>query len=185
MIHSFTCKNFYSFKEETTLSFVVNKNVSRNDGYFTTRSSTRLSKVETVIGPNASGKTNLLKILPFLKWLIIDSFNTKPEDPIVIQPFVFGKAKNKPSDLSVVFEIEGNIYTYLFSLTKERILFEELRLSSFVNKKKSTRKIFSRTWNPKSNIYKFEGGKFGLPKGFENGDLLRKNASIVSAAARL
>ncbi|MBU3978770.1 ATP-binding protein [Patescibacteria group bacterium] len=183
MIHSFSCKNFYSFGEETTLNFVVNNNVPENNGYFMTPSGIRLSKVETVIGPNASGKTNLLKILPFLKWLIIDSFNAKPEDPIVVKSFAFGEAKNEPTYLSVVFEIDEKVYTYEFVITKEKILNEELKLTSFVKEKKSTKKIFSRNWNEKENRYDFDGENFELPKGFEN--LLRTNASVIGTAARL
>lgn len=183
MIHSFSCKNFYSFRETTTLDFEVNNNAPANSGYFITTSNTRLSKVETVIGPNASGKTNLLKALPFLKWLIIDSFNTKPEDPIVVQSFAFGEAKDHPTELSVVFEIEGKVYVYTFTLTKQKILTEELKLTSFVKEKKSSKKIFSRTWNNETNQYDFEGENFELPKGFEN--LLRSNASVIGTAARL
>src|SRR3990167_11301397 len=107
MIHSFSCKNFYSFGDPATVSFVVNDNAPQNNGYFTAASGSRLSKVETIIGPNASGKTNLLKVLPFLKWLIIDSFNMKPEDPIAVQAFAFSDEKDQPTELSVVFEVDG------------------------------------------------------------------------------
>ncbi len=183
MIHSFSCENFYSFLGKATLDFEVNSNAPDNNGYFMTKSGVRLSKVETVIGPNASGKTNILKVLPFLKWLIIDSFNIKPENPIVIQSFAFGNAKNKPTNLSVVFEIGEKIYSYSFTLTKEKILGEELKLTSYIKEKKSTKKIFSRSWNSKTNKYDFDGSNFALPKGFEN--LLRSNASVIGTAARL
>ena len=183
MIHSISCKNFYSFGEETFLDFEVNGNAPENNGYFVAKSGVRLSKVETVIGGNASGKTNLLKVLPFLKWLIIDSFNMKPENPIVVQPFAFGDEKNQPTELSVVFEVDGKIYTYAFVITKEKILNEELKLTSFAKEKKSTKKIFSRSWNEKDSRYDFEGDSFDLPKGFEN--LLRSNASVIGTAARL
>ena len=183
MIHSFSCKNFYSFEEFTALNFEVNKNAPENNGYFVTKSGVRLSKVETVIGGNASGKTNLLKVLPFLKWLIIDSFNMKPENPIVVQPFAFGAEKDMSTELSVVFEVDGKVYTYTFVITKEKILSEELKLTSFAKEKKSTKKIFSRSWNEKESRYDFEGDNFELPKGFEN--LLRSNASVIGTAARL
>ncbi len=183
MIHSFSCKNFYSFGELTTIDFEVNNNAPQNDGYFKTVSGSRLSKVETVIGPNASGKTNLLKVLPFLKWLIVDSFSAKPEDPVVVEPFAFGEAKNLPTELSVVFEIDGKVYTYSFELTQKQILTEKLVRSNFVKDKKGTQKIFSRRWDETQNRYVFEGSSFGLPKSFEN--LLRSNASVISSAARL
>ncbi len=183
MIHSFSCKNFYSFEELTTLDFEVNNNAPENNGYFKTGSGTRLSKVETVIGSNASGKTNLLKVVPFLKWLIIDSFNTKPEDPIVVQPFAFGEAKNQPTELSVVFEVNEKVYTYSFTLNKERILSETLVVSSFVKEKKGNKELFARTWNTKTGLYDFKGENFNLPKGFEN--LLRSNAGVIGTAFRL
>lgn len=183
MIHSVSCKNFYSFKELTTLDFVVNKNAPENGGYFLTKSKTRLSKIVTVVGPNASGKTNLLKMLPFLKWLIVDSFKTDPEAPLPVKPFVFSDSSINPIELSVVFEIEGKIYTYEFSLTGQKILTEKLMLTSFFKEKKSTKKVFSRIWNDKEDRYDFDGNKFGLPKAFKN--LLRTNSSIISTAARL
>ena len=139
MIHSFSCKNFYSFGESGEVSFVVNDNAPQNNGYFTATSGSRLSKVETIIGPNASGKTNLLKVLPFLKWLIIDSFNMKPEDPIAVQPFAFSDEKDQPTELSVAFEINGKEYNYSFVLNKQKILSEELTAIEFVKEKKEVR----------------------------------------------
>src|SRR3989344_54621 len=183
MIHSFSCKNFYSFLEEATVDFEVNDNAPKNNGYFTSPSGSRLSKVEAVIGANASGKTNLLKILPFFKWLIVDSFTMNPDAPIALQGFAFGEDKNQPSELSVVFEIDGKIYSYSFILDKKKILSENLELTSFVKEKKGTKQIFSRIWNKETNRYDFEGENFGLPKGSEN--LLRSNASVISTAARL
>jgi hypothetical protein len=183
MIHSFSCKNFYSFEELTTLDFEVNNNAPENNGYCIAKSGTRLSKVETVIGPNASGKTNLLKVLPFLKWLIVDSFNTKPEDQIAVQSFAFGDAKDKPTELSVTFEIDEKLYTYTFTLDKQRILSEELSVIGFVKEKKGNKKLFTRTWNTSTNQYVFEGENFGLPKDFE--ELLRSNASVISSSFRL
>lgn len=183
MIHLFTCENFYSFSGKTTFSFKVNNNAPKNNGYFTTPSDNRLSKTETVIGANASGKTNLLKVLPFLKWLIVDSFNRKPGNPIIIRPFTFGEEKNKPTKLSVVFETNKKIYTYKIAITKERILSEELKATSFVNEKKSTKKLFSRTWDQKKGHYNFDGENFKLPKGVKN--LLRANASVISTTSRL
>lgn len=183
MIHSISCKNFYSFGEETSLVFEVNGNAPDNNGYFVAKSGVRLSKVETVIGPNASGKTNLLKILPFLKWLVIDSLvKSKPEDLIVVQPFAFGEAKDQPTELAVVFEIDGKVYSYSISLNKQKIISEELKLTSFVKEKNSSKKIFSRSWNETKSHYDFSGDNFGVPN-LEN--LLRKNASVIGSVYQI
>ncbi|MBU1000475.1 ATP-binding protein [Patescibacteria group bacterium] len=183
MIHSFSCKNFYSFQKNTTVSFVVNENAPINNGYFKSPSGARLSKVETVIGPNASGKTNLLKIVPFLKWIILDSFNINPSAPIPLQPFMFNGLKNKPTELAVEFEINGNIYLYEFVLNNNRILSEELKVKNKTKQRVTYKMFFSRHWNEENEKYNFEGKNFGLPRGFEN--LLRSNASVIGSASRL
>jgi len=181
MIHSFSCKNFYSFTDLATVSFVVNEKAPDNNGYFVDPSATRLSKVETVIGPNASGKTNLLKVLPFLKWLIVDSFIGNPSNSLPVKSFLFSKLKNDPSELSVDFEIGKNIYTYKFVLNDQKILAEELRVKSKSAQKVTSKKIFSREWDEKTGKYLLDDKSFNLPKEFP----LRANASVVSTAIRL
>lgn len=177
MIHTFSCKNFYSFNKKTFVSFVVNDKAPDNDGYFRATSGLRLSKVESVIGPNASGKTNLLKVLPFLKWLIVDSLK-KPSKSLPVRPFVFDKGSNNPIELSVDFEIDGSIFTYSFALTSSRILSEELKVRNKSKKKITSKKLFSRSWNDKVGKYEFDGIGFSLPKGFEN--LLPATGSIIA-----
>ena len=183
MIHSFSCKNFYSFDGLTTVDFVVNEKAPDNYGYFTTSAKSRLSKVETVIGSNASGKTNLLKVLPFLKWIITESFNIDPKAGLPVKSFMFGEKENEPIELSAVFEISGNIYTYHFALDDKKILSEELKVKNKSNKKTTSKKIFSRHWDNSAKKYILDDKNFHLPKGFENS--LRPNASVVSVAVRL
>lgn len=180
MIHSFSCKNFYSFGDETKVSFVVNEKAPNDFGYFKSASGTRLSKVEAVIGSNASGKTNLLKVIPFLKWLIGGSINLKPTDPIPLQPFMFDGKNEKQTDLSVEFEIDGDIYIYEVSLKISKILTEELKVKNKTKEKVTTKRIFYREWNESASQYNFDDKSFGLPKGFESS--LRTNASVVGTA---
>ncbi len=182
MIHSFSCKNFYSFSDLATVSFAVNDKAPVNNGYFTVLSGNRLSKIETVIGPNASGKTNLLKALPFLKWLIMDSFSINPSAPLPVKPFMFGEQKNKPIELSADFEINSNIYTYAFVLDEKKIILEELKVKNKPNQKETSKKVFSRQWNNESGKYELDDKRFNLPKEFKNS--IRTNASIVSVAVR-
>jgi AAA15 family ATPase/GTPase len=165
-----------------TADFVVNEKAPKNNGYFLANSGIRLSKIEAVIGANASGKTNLLKVLPFIKWLIADSFNINPSAPMPVKPFMFGEQKNKPSELSVDFEINGSIFTYSFVLNEKRILFEELKVKNKIKQKMTSKKIFSREWNDKKGKYDLNDKAFDLPSGFEKS--IRSNASIVSVAWR-
>jgi hypothetical protein len=161
----------------------VNDKAPKNDGYIEAPSGTRLSKMEVVIGPNASGKTNLLKVLPFFKWLITDSFVHNPTAPIPVNSFAFGEKKNEPIELGVDFEIKGNVYTYFFILNDKQILKEELFIKNKTNIKVTSKKIFSREWNSETKKYSLEDKNFHLPKDFES--LMRMNASIISTAMRL
>ena len=183
MIYSFSCKNFYSFSGLTTVDFSVNDKAPMNNGYFTTPFENRLSKVETVVGANASGKTNLLKVLPFMKWLIINSFNMNPEAGLPVKSFTFGEQKNKPTELSVDFEVNGNIYTYSFVMDAKKIISEELKVKSKSTKNVTSKKVFSREWNDETKKYDLDDKAFNLPAKFQ--ELLRTNASVVSAAIRL
>lgn len=181
MIHSFSCKNFYSFSDLATVSFVVNDKAPLNNSYFRVSSGNRLSKVEIVVGPNASGKTNLLKVLPFLKWLIVHSFKIAPEDILPVKPFLFGESKNNLTELSSDFEIAGNIFTYKITLTDKRIFTEELKVKNKTKEKLTSKKLFSREWDEKEKKYILEDNGFHLPKDIP----LRSNASVISTAIRL
>ncbi len=183
MIHSFSCKNLYSFGDLATVNFVVNDNTPENNGYLKDGSGTRLSKIEAIIGPNASGKTNLIKVLPLLKWLIVDSFNSKPEAAIPVKPFALGKKKDELTELSVVFEVNSKIYTYSFSLNRKKIISEDLKLKNKTKNRVTSKTIFSRSWDDKNGRYVFSSKTFKLPGGFEG--VLRNNASVISTANRL
>ena len=158
----------------------MNEKVPNDFGYFKAPSDTRLSKIEAVIGSNASGKTNLLKVLPFLKWFISGSVNLKPSDPIPMQPFMFYGKTEKQTDLSVEFEINGSVYNYEFSLNTTKVLSEQLRIKNKTKEKVTSKRIFSREWNEKTKQYDFDDKSFGLPKGSESS--LRSNASVMGTA---
>lgn len=181
MIHSFSCKNFYSIGDLVTVCFIVNDKAPISNGYFKTPAGTKVSKVVTVIGPNASGKTNILKVIPFLKWLIVDSFNMPPSAPIPVIPFMFNSDKSIPVELSVEFELNNEVYIYTFVISKERILNERLEIKNKTNKRITKKILFAREWNPHTKLYSLEGKNFEFPKGFEN--ILRSNASVIGVAS--
>jgi len=126
MIHSIKWRNFFSFAEENEISFVVGKAMPEDYGSFYTPGGTRLSKIIAVLGPNASGKTNLMKVLPFLCWLMLDSFQAgKLEKKLNFRPFLFHK-KVQSSMMEIEFECDGILYRYHVTFTEEKILTEML-----------------------------------------------------------
>ena len=184
MLHSFSCENFYSFKDEVIVDFTVTASAAKTESYATVESHTRLSKILTVIGYNASGKTHLLKVLPFLKWFLVDSFAVNPKKLNPVQPFLFGNSKYKPSRITTTFEIVGNIFTYCLELDTQKIILEELKIRNKTKKRSTIKTLFLKTWDAKKNSYHFQDIGFDLPK-VDDETWLRANASIISTAFRL
>ncbi len=181
MIHSVKYKNFFSFKNEGELSFVVNDNAPKTEKYIDFKEEERLSKVLAVFGHNASGKTNALKTLSFLQWLIIGAYTEKPDEKIPVFPFEFVKEK-EPVEVSVEFSIEKKIYFYSVSLTREKI-FKEILRKKIIRKNARFSTLFERIWNDKDGSYSHWKDNFSLGAKFKN-KLLRKNASVLATSIR-
>ncbi len=183
MIHSFKCKNFYSFQDEATVDFIVDKNAPNNNSYAVSKSGTRVSLIEAVIGPNASGKTNLLKPLPILKWLIVDSWNLNPTAGLPVKSFIAQTSKTTPTELSVVFDIDNITYEYEVTLTEIQIFYERLTKRTKSKQRVTKKTLLLREFDENSNDYKVDFKGFGAPAGFSK--LLRNNATAISTALRL
>lgn len=175
MIHKFSLKNFYSFKDENEVSFIVDKNAPKTDSYAKNAFDVRINKTAAVLGANASGKTNLLRVLPFLSWFIKDSFALKPDKEIPVEVFFFNK---NPLALSVQFEIEKIMYEYNLKLAENKVVLEELSFKKKGNIQYS--KLFKREWKNKTKKYVFKDYNYKLPASFEK--LLGDNSSVISTA---
>lgn len=179
MIHSFTCENFYSVKDKIEVDFTVGDNAPDKLCYAKT-AGVRVSLIESVIGPNASGKTNILKVLPFMQWLVVNAYTDDPDHNLPVRPFGHIYEKNsEPSKLAVTFSIDDRLFTYSFSLNRERILSEKLNEKSRTNERKTTKLLFSRVWNDEKDEYDLNDRVFGLTQ-----EQLRKNSSVVATAFR-
>lgn len=176
MLLSYKFSNFYSFLDPTEVSFRVNRHAPDDNFSFNTDSNERVSKVLAILGPNASGKTNLIKPVAFLKWFLDASFQADPKGPIPIEPHF--SAKDQPSTFEFEAEHDGFLWRYTLELTKERVLKETLH-------KKSSRLfsyVFVREWQPDTKTYTVKQNDFGmLPAEAQK---VRENASLISTAAQ-
>lgn len=182
MIHTFSLENIYSIDKEMSINFLVDKKFQADNSVTTTQSDSRVSLVEAIIGPNASGKTNVIRGLSFTSWLIKDSFDLSPDRQIPFKQFMTMESNKKPSKLAVTFEMESDIYTYSFKLSRKRIFSENLKMRNFTNQNLTTKKIFERKWNSKNSTYTLSAPGMTLPRGFR--ETLRENASLISTAYR-
>lgn len=178
MIHSFTCENFYSIRDKVEVDFAVGDNAPTKTSYVKIPTDGRVSLVEAVIGANASGKTNVLKVLPFMRWLVVDAYTDDPDADLPVQPF--GQSnKSKPTQLSVIFSIDERLFTYAFTMNPSRILSETLSERSKTTQRSTLKVLFSREWDDEKEDYKVNDKVFDIAHV-----KLRKNSSVVATAFR-
>jgi len=177
MLHKYRFKNFFSFAGETEVSFLLNRQAPTTDLVFESPTGARLSKVLAAIGPNASGKTNVLKPLAFLNWFVAHSFTaSKPEDEIPIQSHFFSDEKD--SEFEIEFENEGQYYRYSLVINPERVVHESLHLKT----SKFFSYIFRRDWSDMDSSYEIRQQKFGFAA--REAAKVRPNASLIATAAQ-
>jgi putative AbiEii toxin of type IV toxin-antitoxin system len=174
MIHRLIIENLYSFKDRTEIDFTVPQNAGQEDIYATEPDGSRLNLITAIFGPNASGKTNLLKALGFLHWFICASADRKPGEAILgAECFAFSQPIERGCDLALQFSFDGRLYWYRVRTTGTRVLEESLHV-----KKTRFNYIFERSWDEKNKQYSSKFQDFGdharLP--------LRENASVISTA---
>ena len=95
MIAEFKVKNFYSLRDEQTLSFIPTNDDSSRDIYTEeVADGVYLLKIGCIYGSNASGKTNILKALDFFSHFMVDSSLDKG-DEIEVVPFLLDVVSDK------------------------------------------------------------------------------------------
>ncbi len=129
MIQEFSVKNFTSIKDRQTISFVANKRMESGAEEFLcidVTESVKLLKLAILYGYNASGKTNLLIALSFLRDLAVKGRETKDKE-IGFIPFKFDNDTVKqPGEFNLIFYIDKIRYHYSIKLDNKRIHSETL-----------------------------------------------------------
>lgn len=185
MIHSITVENFQSLARKTTLDLTTNKKASeRNAAYAEGTDGSRIILIQALIGGNASGKTTMLKALAFIKWLQVDSFRWNSERGLPIKGFAGNKKSLKtPTSIAVVFELDDDIYEYKVTTSKERILSESLNITGLNNIRRTSKRVFLRSWNEETKSYDVKDSYFKLKEPYWVSDELR-STSVIAAASK-
>ena len=181
MIHSIKVKNFYSIDSEQTVSFVAGKKTVMNNSY-TKSAGEQVSKVNLFIGSNGSGKTNILKALSFVGWLLSSSFAHPVSSELPFKPFFDSK---ESSSIEVVFENKDKIFTYYVEFNRLQILEEKLLVNQIIETRRTDKLLLSRKYELESDSYRFEGDPLAV-KLFSNSIVFleRKNSSVVAIGAQ-
>ncbi|HHB93929.1 MAG TPA: ATP-binding protein [Campylobacterales bacterium] len=123
MIINLKIRNFKSIKDEISLSF---EPVEKEDDYYIyEHNNQKILKMLMIYGQNASGKTNILKALEFLRDFIFSAPINK-NDKINIKPFLFTKDIKNDSYFEIEFLQNGIKYLYQLTVSDVEVIDERL-----------------------------------------------------------
>ena len=129
MIQEIKIKNFLSFKDEVELSFEATKDTTFDSNHVVeVAPGVRLLRFMMVMGANASGKSNLLWAIEFLRkfW-----FQQKRhiDEPTGVQPFILDSETPKEcSEFEIRFWTNGVKYWYVLKLDVDKVHEERIYL---------------------------------------------------------
>lgn len=134
-----------------------------------------LVKSAAVYGANASGKSNLIKAIGFMRWFIINSSSrTQITDLINVDEFRLStETTNQPSFFEIVFLLNRKIYRYGFELNEKKVISEWL----YYTPNSKEYKYFDRDEQKIKVLTKFPEGKLLESK-------TRQNALFLSVVAQ-
>ena len=138
--------------------------------------SVKLLPVGALYGANASGKSNVLGALQFMRDAVSDSQRAwTPDGGVPRDPFAFGLQKNQPSLFEVTMLVDSIRFEYGFVASDDRFLEEWLRAWPYGKK---------QIWFERDlDNFKFGDHLKGEKKVIE--EVTRPNALFLSAAVQL
>ena len=130
MILKIEFENFFSIRDRVRIDFraaSINTALTRELSHNVMEwKGVPILKTIGLFGPNASGKSNILKAINFCCRMILDSHLYNEGVTFKFEPFKFDGWQNKPSKFLIDFVCEDVEYEYAFELTRERIISESL-----------------------------------------------------------
>lgn len=132
MLIEFSIKNFKSFNEEQTFSMKSSPEV-RQDYSTVNIASLELNLLKTcaIFGHNASGKTNFVRALEFVKYLVLESHKFRSNQPIEgLDSFKLQEYPHQPTSFTITFMNNEILFTYAVELVKKAITAERLSYSA-------------------------------------------------------
>ncbi|MDD3534970.1 MAG: ATP-binding protein [Candidatus Cloacimonetes bacterium] len=168
MIISFSVENFRSIRNKICLDFRATSDTHLEEHLVMEipKPKLRILKMAMIYGANASGKTNILLALDFLRNLVV-SPQTNKNNPIGLSPFALDTDKN--SSFEIEFYHQGVCYVYELVLNNDRILKESL--SHYPKGFKAN--VFHRQYDPAIDRYRYKWTDKSYKK------VLRENLQIV------
>jgi hypothetical protein len=143
MLLRFRVANHTSIRDEQEVSLIA---LDKHDDITTwpvPGLSERALPAVAIFGANASGKSNVIKAMAFMRDVVVNSHQRwLPGDPIARRPFLLdGESVARPSTFIIDFVLDGVRHEYGFSITEQAV--EEEWLFDWPNPRRRT--LFERT----------------------------------------
>lgn len=133
MLIEFNISNFLSFKDDTTLSMIGVKSFKEHEdtNIIKINNKLKLLKSSIIYGNNASGKSNLIKAIGFMKGFVLNSFRDtlleNNDKKIPLTKFLLSAESDLlPASFEVVFFINSVKYRYGFEIEETEVISEWL-----------------------------------------------------------
>jgi len=151
MLVNIFASNFLSFKDRVDFSLVCN-DATNEDAYFSIKKEYqkkekeyRLNKVNAIYWANASWKTNILKIIQFIKEMILRSHDQSFSSfSMWYKPFLLSNTIKDDSDFWVDFFIWDVLYSYSFTIDLTTSKIKKESLLEYKSQKATT--LYKRIW---------------------------------------
>jgi predicted ATP-dependent endonuclease of OLD family len=180
MIRKLRFENFCSFGEEVEVDFTTSAKAPQDASLVELSDGTKGSLLTGVFGPNAAGKTNLLKALSFASYFLRDSYQMlQPEELIPVDRFEGASPDDSVTWFEVEFEGISGRFLYGFRLKPDAVLEEVIKRQD--PKTRQFRQLLHRKWSDDGPpvLRSFEGfTNLTALRGVLNN---RPNASLLAA----
>ncbi len=159
MLLEFSVENYRSIAERQKLSMVAGTGASRSKRYSQPTNNTLAPHVlrsVCLFGPNASGKTSLVRAFSFFSSFVVESAKgSTSKESIDVTPFKLdNNYKERPSEFEVIFVHKEALYQYGYSVDSKRVWSEWL-LSKPNKPGLRMRELYSRNYVSEKGEYEW------------------------------
>jgi hypothetical protein len=179
MLIKFKAENFRSLRDEQELSLVAGAGKELRETVLEEPSvPPGLLRIAAIYGPNASGKTSILRALAYMQRVVLQSYRTwQPSGEIPREPFLFDQRKDEPSSFQIDFINEGSPVQFGFAVSDTEVLREWVY--AFPNGRKQ---VWYERGTHGNKTIRFGKSLTGENRQIES--LTRPNCLFLSAAAQ-
>ena len=186
MLLEFQLRNYRSFHREEVLSLIAASHddhlADTNTAHIGLPALPRCVRSAVLYGANASGKSNLLRALGYMRAVILESHALLPGQTYAVQPFrLDAQSVNDTSLFEVSILLKGTRYQYGFEITPERIAAEWL----LVYRKAKPQQWFNRKSDPHTGADVITAGNHLTGQKSVWREATRPNALFLSTAVQL